>query len=241
MQLGWEGVVLRSMRGKDFTCTVTGSTPITETFHRVHLRGPELLQAIGNHPTMWARFWFLKDARPHQRAFTVVNAQPAEGTFDIDVLVHGGTAGRWSRTATPGTSIVATVQGTGFAAPRASTTHMHLVGDAASIPAIRTILQALPDLPATLWLEQQDDSEANIPLHTGSLHEVVRISRDEGTRFTAAVTEGLSRRQAQGGLQNEWFWLACEASANRALMVHLRGELGVPRSSIAAMAYWKAS
>ncbi len=223
-----------------FPCTVIGATSISSTFHRVHLRGPELLREVGNHPTMWARFGFRKDDRAHQRAFTLINANPDEGTFDIDVHVHGGAAGTWAKEAVPGTMIDATVQNTGFAPPRASTTHMHLVGDAPSIPAIRTILAAFPDVPATLWLGQQDDSEVTIPLLTRPLDEVVRIPYDDGDAFVCSVRQGLARRQSEGGLQNEWFWLACEASANRALLVHIRGELGVPRSSIAAMAYWKA-
>ncbi len=240
MQHGWDGVRLPGIRGKTFTCTVTGTTPITDTLHRVHLRGPELLQAIGNHPTMWASFWFRNNGRAHQRAFTLINAQPSEGTFDIDVHLHGGTTGEWARGVVPGASIDVRLQGTGFAGPRASTTHMHLVGDAASIPAISSILDAFPHLPATLWLEQQEDSEVDIPLHTRTHDEVVRITRGDGTPLVAAVQVGLSRRRSDGGLKNEWFWLACEASANRALMVRLRAEFGVPRSSIAAMAYWKA-
>ena len=240
VQHGRDKVVSRGIPKKIFTCTVTGATPITDTFHRVHLHGPDLLQAIGSHPTMWARFWFRKNARAHQRAFTLINAQPSEGTLDIDVHVHGGTAGEWARNATPGSSIDATLQGTGFAAPRASTTHMHLIGDAASIPAIRSILQAFPDLPATLWLEQQNDSEMDIPLHARFHDDVVRIARGDGTPLIAAVQEGLSRRSSAGSLKSEWFWLACEASANRALLVQLRSKFGVPRSNVAAMAYWKA-
>lgn len=240
MQLASDGMAWRGSVGKNFICTVTGTTPITNTFHRVHLHSPELLQAVGSHPTMWARFWFLQDTKAHQRAFTLINAQPSEGTFDIDVHLHGGITGEWARTALPGSFIDANPQGTGFAAPRASTTHMHLVGDAASIPAIRSILDAFPHLPASLWLEQQDDSELDIPLHTRTHDAVVRIERGDGTPFSSAVREGLFKRRSERGLENQWFWLGCEASANRTLLVHLRGELGVPLSSIAAMAYWKA-
>lgn len=153
-----EGGVLRIMQGTHFTCTVTGSTPVTGAFRRLHLHGPGLLQAIGQHPTMWARFRFITDGRPHQRAFTLINTNPLEGTFDIDVRLHESIAGTWATTAGPGMTVDATLQGTGFAAPRATTTHMHLIGDAASIPAIRTILETFPQIPATLWLEQQDES-----------------------------------------------------------------------------------
>lgn len=70
--------------------------------------------------------------------------------------------------------------------------------------------------------------------------DVRRIPRGDGTQLTTAVRDGLALRNAEQGLEHEWFWIACEASANRALLVHLRSEFGVPRSQVAAMAYWKA-
>ena len=110
MQQGSDGAALTAIRGRDFSCTVTGTTPITKSFLRVHLSGATLLQAIGNHPTMWARFWFRCDGRRHQRAFTLINADRSAGTFDIDVHLHEGTSAIWAKTAQPGTMIDATLQ-----------------------------------------------------------------------------------------------------------------------------------
>lgn len=241
VQHGRDVVVPHEGRGAAFTCAVLGTTAISATFQRVHLHGPELLQAIGNHPTMWARFWFRKDDRTHQRAFTLINAEPTEGTFDVDVHLHGGSTDTWARIAAPGMRIQATLRGTGFAPLRARTSHMHLIGDAASIPAIRTILGAFPQIPATLWLEQQDPSETDIPLALRPADDVVRVFRGDGTALTRTVQARLAERHAQKGLKDEWFWIACEATANRALMVHLRHEFRVPRNQISAMAYWKAT
>ena len=46
MQLDRDGMASRGQASRDgetFTCTVTGTTPITDSFHRVHMHGPELL------------------------------------------------------------------------------------------------------------------------------------------------------------------------------------------------------
>ncbi len=217
-----------------------GVTAITETFLRVHLQSIDLLKVIADHPTLWARFRLGNSGRHHQRAYTIINPQRASGAFDVDVHLHDSATTRWAESTVTGGTIIATVQNTGFAPPRANATHMHLIGDAASIPAMRSILDTIPTLPATLWLEQQRDSEARIPLHTRPGDEVVRVHRGDGTRLTSTVKAGLEQRYASVDPGKEWFWLACEASANRELLVHLRAELGVPRSSVAAMAYWKA-
>lgn len=50
---GWEGVVLKLFRGKDFVFTVTGAEQVTERYRRVHFSDGGLLQATGIHPTIW--------------------------------------------------------------------------------------------------------------------------------------------------------------------------------------------
>lgn len=225
----------------DLLCTVTGTTRITDRFQRVHLRSPALLEAVEPHPTMWARFQFSSGSRPHPRAFTIINAHPTEGTFDIDVHLQDGPAARWAEQAVAGQHIHATLQGTGFGKPRANITRMHLVGDAASIPAMRTILDAHPGIPGTLWLEQQHESEIHIPLHTRPQDDVFRVLRGDGTQLISTVQAGLSRHKVSGSLDTEWFWIACEASANRVLTVYLRRDLGIPLSNIASHAYWSAT
>lgn len=52
MRHGWEGVVLRLFRAKDFTFTVTGADQVTERYRRVHFTDGGLLEEIGVHPTM---------------------------------------------------------------------------------------------------------------------------------------------------------------------------------------------
>ncbi|WP_333739625.1 siderophore-interacting protein, partial [Streptomyces sp. IBSBF 2806] len=114
---GWEGAVLRMMRAKDFTLTVTGTQDVTDRYRRLQLSDGGLLAATGIHPTMWVRLWFDHAGRPHQRAYTLVDPDPAAGSFGLEFALHDGAASDWARAAKPGDTIDATVQGTGFTPP----------------------------------------------------------------------------------------------------------------------------
>lgn len=75
---GWEGVVLKLFRGRDFTFTVTGAEQVTEDFRRVTVTDGGLLAATGGaHPTMWVKLCFERDGKPHQRGYTLVDPDPA--------------------------------------------------------------------------------------------------------------------------------------------------------------------
>ncbi|MEU9942460.1 siderophore-interacting protein [Streptomyces lavendulae] len=109
---GWEGVVLKPLRGEDFTFTVTGAEEVTEHVRRVHFTDGGLPAALGTsaHPTMWVRAWFGGGGRPHQRAYTLVDPDPAAGTFAFQFVLHDGLAGRWALGSRPGDTLEATVR-----------------------------------------------------------------------------------------------------------------------------------
>lgn len=154
---GWEGVVLKLFRGRDFTFTVTGAEQVTEDFRRVTVTDGGLLAATGGaHPTMWVRLWFERDGKPHQRGYTLVDPDPDTGTFALEFALHDGTASDWARAARPGDTIDATLQGTRFTLPEPRPARLFLVGDAASLPAVNSLLDALPGTPATIWYETAD-------------------------------------------------------------------------------------
>ncbi|MGW2543380.1 siderophore-interacting protein [Kitasatospora sp. NPDC001574] len=129
---GWEGVVLKLMRGKDFPLTVTGAEDVTEHCRRVHFRDGGMLAVTGIHPTMWVRVWFPGADRPHQRAYTLVDPDPLAGTFAMEFALHEGPASRWAQGAKPGDTVQATVQGSAFVAPDPAPERMFLIGDSAS-------------------------------------------------------------------------------------------------------------
>ncbi|WNZ14560.1 siderophore-interacting protein [Streptomyces sp. 11x1] len=180
---GWEGTVLKLLRGKDFVLTVAGAEQVTEHYRRIHLTDGGMLAVTGVHPTMWVRLWFDAAGKPHQRAYTLVDPDPAAGTFSLEFALHNGHASDWARAAKPGDTIEATVQGTAFTDPDPAPSHLLVIGDPASLPAINSLLTALPSTPATIWFETPTDAEATRETRTSGpvgASRAVRSGREAG-------------------------------------------------------------
>ncbi|MFI0998308.1 siderophore-interacting protein [Streptomyces galbus] len=231
---GWEGAVLRLMRAKDFTLTVTGARDVTPSYRRVHLTDGGLLAATGVHPTMWVRLWFDHAGKPHQRAYTLVEPDPARGTFALEFALHEGAASDWARTARPGDTIEATVQGTGFTRPEPAPTHVLAIGDPASLPAINSLLGALDGAPATVWFEGGDDGLPFPASPAPGRHELRRVPRGELAGRVRAELPGLL-----AATEHPYVWIACDTRTTRALASYVRKDLGVPKDRLHALGYWR--
>lgn len=234
---GWEGAVLKLLRAKDFVFTVTGAEDVTEHYRRVHLTDGGMLAVTGVHPTMWVRLWFDNAGKPHQRAYTLVDPDPAAGTLTLEFALHEGCASDWARAAKPGDTIEATVHGTGFQRPRPDPTHVFAIGDPASLPALNSLLDALDTAPATIWFEGSVDGlpcRADATRH--DLRQVPR--RDSGAHLITEVKASLP--QLLGAGPEPYVWIACDTATTRTLASYVRKELGVPKQRMHALGYWRA-
>lgn len=229
---GWEGAVLRLLRAKDFTFTVTDVEDVTPDYRRVHLTDGGMLAATGIHPTMWVRLWFDHAGRPHQRAYTLVDPDPAAGTFSLEFALHEGVASDWARAAKPGDTIEATVHGTGFEEPDPAPTHVFAIGDPASLPAINSLLGALHSSPATIWFGGAADG---LPFRTDPARHEIRT----GDRLLDRVREDLPDLLAVH--PDAYVWIACDTTTTRTLSSYVRKELGVPKDRLHALGYWRAA
>ncbi|MFM9708363.1 siderophore-interacting protein [Streptomyces galilaeus] len=230
---GWEGAVLKLMRGKDFTFTVTGAAQVTPDYRRLHLTDGGLLAATGVHPTMWVRLWFTNAGKPHQRAYTLVDPDPAAGTFALEFALHEGAASDWARAAKPGDTIEATVQGTGFAEPAPAPSRILAIGDPASLPAINSLLDALGQTPATIWFEGGGD---DLPFRTDpARHDLRRTPRAELVDRVKTELPALLADTA-----DPYVWIACDTRTTRTLSAYVRKDLAVPKERTHALGYWRA-
>ncbi|MFI6377490.1 siderophore-interacting protein [Streptomyces sp. NPDC050546] len=235
---GWEGAVLKLLRAKDFVFTVTGARDITPDYRRLSFTDGGLLAATGVHPTMWVRLWFDNAGKPHQRAYTLVDPDPEAGTFSLEFALHEGCASDWARTAEPGDTVEATVQGTGFEHPSPAPSHVFAVGDPASLPAINSLLDALGSAPATVWFEGGGD---DLPFRTDpARHELRKVPRqDSGAQLVDRVKADLPGLLQ--GASDPYVWIACDTATTRTLAAYVRKELGLPRQRVHALGYWRAS
>ncbi|MCR1161498.1 siderophore-interacting protein [Paenarthrobacter sp. UW852] len=244
MKRNWEGVVLKVMGAKDFTLKVTGREEITPDFLRIHVRDGGLLERSGVHPTMWIRLWFDDSGKAHQRAYTVVNADPAACTFSMDFAMHDGVAADWAWSVQAGETIEATVQGSSFTFPQPTPRRIWVVGDPASVPAINSLLDerdrcAPGAAPVTAWLEYQHDADTSLQVRTSGSDVVTWIPRKrDGAALVEEVCRALDADVVSAS--EDFFWVACEASSTRAIVKHLRKELGVDKHRIDALGYWRA-
>ncbi|MFI7272763.1 siderophore-interacting protein [Streptomyces sp. NPDC049879] len=241
MAHGWEGAVLRLMRGKDYAFTVIGTEQVTERYRRVHLSDGGLLAAVPPHPTMWVRLWFAREGKPHQRAFTLVDPDPVAGTFALEFALHDGVASDWARTAAPGDTIEATLQGTGFDQPEPAPARLLLIGDPASLPALNSLLDAFPATPATIWFETPHPTDRVLPVRTDAdRHDLRLVERiDDGGHLLKQVRAELPA--VLGDPETAYVWAACDTATTRALAAYLRREAGVPRRRVHALGYWRAT
>ncbi|NUR38652.1 MAG: siderophore-interacting protein [Streptomyces sp.] len=229
---GWEGAVLRLLRAKDFVLTVTGAEDVTPHYRRLHLTDGGLLAATGVHPTMWVRLWFSAAGKPHQRAYTLVDPDPAAGTFSLEFALHEGVASDWARAAVPGDTIEATVHGTAFTHPDPAPTHVFAIGDPASLPAINSLLAALDSSPATIWFEGAPDG---LPFRTDASRHDVRTGDDLVTQVKTDLPDLLRAHP------DAYVWIACDTRTTRTLSSYVRKDLGVPKERLHALGYWRAA
>lgn len=238
---GWEGVVLKLMRGRDFTFTVTATEQVTDGFRRVHVTDGGLLAATGGaHPTMWVRLWFERAGKPHQRAYTLVDPDPEAGTFSLDFALHDGPATDWARAAEPGDTIDATLQGTGFSLPEPAPSRLFVIGDPASLPAINSLLDAVPETPATIWFETAPGSDEKPPLRLDpARHTLHRVERhDRGAALVESVKSTLPQLLGDDA-SDAYVWIACDTATTRSLSGYVRKELAVTKERVHALGYWR--
>ncbi|WP_121747895.1 siderophore-interacting protein [Streptomyces sp. E2N166] len=238
---GWEGAVLKLMRAKDFEFTVTDAEDVTPDFRRLRLSDGGMLAATGVHPTMWVRLWFDNAGKPHQRAYTLVDPDPAAGTFGMEFALHEGCASDWARAAKPGDTIEATVQGTGFEVPEPVPSRVFAVADPASLPALNSLLDALGPVPATIWFEDGGSGTDGLPFRTDpDRHEVRTVPRrDAGAHLVTQVKEALP--ELLRSTPEPFVWIACDTATTRALASYTRKELGLPKQRVNALGYWRAT
>ena len=236
---GWEGVVLKLFRGKDFKFTVTGAEQVTERYRRVHFTDGGLLAAVGVHPTMWVRLWFDNAGKPHQRAYTLVDPDVEAGTFSMEFALHDGCASDWSRKAEPGDTIEATLQGTDFKLPDPLPPRFLVIGDPASLPAINSLLGVAPKLPATIWFETTHESDQELPLRIDPTRHELRTVPRKGDQLVAEVKASLP--DLIDDPASTFVWIACDTKTTRTLTSYLLKELSLPKDRVKALGYWRAA
>jgi NADPH-dependent ferric siderophore reductase len=125
-----------------------------------------------------------------------------------------------------------TVLGSNFSLPEPRPPGYVIVGDTASLPAINSLLTAIGDVPARVFLEAGYDDK-QLPVTRSA--DVVWVDRkNAGEALLQAVSSSAFDASDRFG------WVACDNRTTRAVAKVFREDYHIPRKSIKAQAYWVA-
>jgi NADPH-dependent ferric siderophore reductase len=229
---GFQGAVLKLLRAGDYRLTVTGRRQVTPHYLRLSFAAGGMLTGATVHPTMWIRMWFADGDKLHQRGYTLVDPKPEADTVDIEFALHDGIASRWAQRAQPGDTIDVTVLGSNFTLPEPSPAGWVIVGDTASLPAINSLLAAIGDAPARVFLEAAHEDDKQLPVGRPDVVWVDRKNAGEALVQTVAASAFAA--------PEHFGWVACDNRTTRAVAKILREDYRIPRKSVKAQAYWVA-
>ncbi|SDK88660.1 siderophore-interacting protein [Streptomyces indicus] len=190
-----------------------------------------------------------EEVRPWMRSYTIRRHDPERATVTVDFVLHGdgegseGPATAWARQAEPGQRLAMFGPSAYFAkpVPLATTDWMLLTGDETALPAITTILEALPEgSRAVAYVEVADRAERQEFATRGEV-TVHWLERAVPGRAPAAAGEVLVEavRAASFPAGSVYAWLGGEAGAVRALRRHLVDDRGIDKKSLHFSGYWR--
>jgi ATP-binding cassette subfamily B protein IrtA len=237
MGRGFQGVLLRRLGARDHVATVVANERVAPNCARVTMSSPTLFEDLLRAPAESPRFWFPDPeggSAEFPRAYTLVRADAESGEFAIDVVLHTspGPACRWARAAQPGATIPVTPFGAArFEIPEDLPAGFLLIGDAAAIPAINSILAAVPpEIEVEVYLERHSADDELIELRDHPRRSVHWTDRADETSLAAAIED------------RDWSdwraWACVEAGSLTHLRKRLREQFGFPKAEFQGHASW---
>ncbi|WP_018180256.1 ABC transporter ATP-binding protein/permease [Jongsikchunia kroppenstedtii] len=217
---------------------MTAVERVTSSVIKVDFVSDTLLYDNGEKPTAWVRAWFPDPqggSKLHQRAYTLVDPDPATGRFSMCFLLHepAGPAAYWATNAEAGDEIVVQrLGGDGWELDDPQPTGYVLVGDVAAWPAFVSIIaEADKTVPIRVFFEYTHDDDKNL---TFPDHPLLEVTWVPGTDDSRALVGALGSESFQGWKS----YVAAETTATRLVRSRLTLEDGHNKGTMHAQAYW---
>ena len=224
---------------------------LSPAMQRITLQGTELEGFAPETPASYLKLIFpepgqseperpLPDGpRPKSmRTYTPLAVRSDVREVDVDFVLHGeGPASTWAAQAKVGQVLFLMGPGPGYPVDAAVTRHL-LIADDSALPAIETILAALPaSASATLLLEVISAGEERV-LHSAATTTAHWLPRGTDHRLAGQALEKALRDMPEIAADTR-IYLACEAAAMRRIRKLLIEERHVDRKHIVGRGYWK--
>jgi len=241
MARGWRGAFMSMFGDGEWRLEVVAVEALTPHYRRIRFHAPGFFDGDGTTPATfsaasWIRLWMpgLDDpSRESQRAYTVLDPDPAAERLTLDFVLHEptGPGAAWAARAEVGDAIQATRYGIQrFTPPEPPATGYLLIGDASGLPGINGILAELPaDVPVHVLLEEAHPDDRRIPVTEHPRRRITWVPATGPSALADAIEDDD---------RVEWFaWVAAEKTATKLLRARL-AERGFPPESVKAQAYW---
>lgn len=179
-------------------------------------------------------------ARPIMRTYTPRRFDPRGPELDVDFVIHGeGPASSWATQASVGQHLTVAGPGRSYTLEPQAPWYL-LVGDDTAMPALGTILEALPaHVPANVLIEVADRAEEQPLTAAARAHTSVNwLSRgSESARAGALLEQGVREVTLPAG--DGRVYVACESDAMRRIRRHLLQERGLAKAQLVTRGYWR--
>jgi NADPH-dependent ferric siderophore reductase len=233
---------------------VVASSLRTPRLRRVTIAGPELAGLEPPQPAASIRlllphrgelvlpdwngneFLHADGTRPHLRTLTPLRIDTDRGEVEVDIVLHGsGPLATWAVDAAPGDQVAISGTGRGYDIDHEAPAFV-LAGDESALPAIGTILAALPEAAIGEILVEigEPGAEVDLPGPAG-MHLSWHVLTD-GARPGDALVAAVTAATVPSGAR---VWAAGEAAAVQRIRRHLFDERGLDRQRSTVRGYWK--
>ena len=176
---------------------------------------------------------------PASRAYTPRRWDPELGELVIDIALHGeGPGAAWAQCVEAGDIAVISGRAGGTYFPNVDVDWYVIGGDETALPAIGTLLEALPSSMRAYVLAEVWDAEEEQEMWSAAelqVHWLHRRAGDMPGRALASAMGAVELPQGDGRV-----WVSCEASVMRQIRRHFVEERGLDRSMLRTQGYWKA-
>jgi NADPH-dependent ferric siderophore reductase len=226
----------------------------TPRLRRVTVSGPELVGLEPPQPAASVRillphhselvlpewngneFLHADGTRPHLRTLTPLRIDPDRGQVDVDIVLHGsGPLATWAADAAPGDTVAISGTGRGYDVDPDAPAFV-LAGDESALPAIATILAALPNGAAGAVHVELGDPAAQLELPGPATIEVAWHVLPDGAAPGDALVAAVTAASLPDGAR---VWVAGEAASVQRIRRHLFDDLGLDRRRCTVRGYWK--
>lgn len=172
------------------------------------------------------------------RAYTIRNFYERDAELDIDFVMHGdGPCSSWAQHAKIGEILQIAGPRGGFRLDP-TTSHLLIGGDETELPAIGSILEALPaGITAAAFIEIPDEADQQV-FQTQADVSLTWMPR---SGVPAGDSEALQTAlmSSSPALSGSEVWVAAEVAAVKGVRQHFQVIGGAPRNRITSSGYWK--